>query len=127
MTTLATLDNQNGSTRTYVRCANAVGTHVHGRSNRLTPEQRANILFQRAGAYIFFAKFYGQMPDQVNESQKNFDLATPDLQAAIQAYPGHLGAHIGLAESYVVAKKYDKALAAFTAAVETFPKQPSRV
>ena len=72
----------------------------------LTPEQRANTLYQRAAAYIHL---------------KNMEAAIQDYQAAIKSFPGHLGSHVGLAESYVVSQQADKALAAFSTAVETFP------
>ena len=75
----------------------------------LTPEQRANTLYQRAAAYIHL---------------KNMEAAIQDYQAAIKSFPGHLGSHVGLAESYVVSQQADKALAAFSAAVETFPNNP---
>lgn len=104
MTTLANLDNRKEHADVVLQVAQTVLSRT-----TLTPEQRANVLFQRAGAYIFL---------------KNFDLATQDFQSAIKSFPGHLGAHVGLAESYVVAGKADKALAAFSAAVETFPTNP---
>lgn len=72
----------------------------------LKPEQRANVLYQRAAAHIFL---------------KDLNAAIDDYQNAIKSDPGHLGSHVGLAEGYVVAGQPDKALAAFTAAVETFP------
>ncbi len=75
----------------------------------LTGEQKANVLFQRAAAYRHL---------------KNVDAAAQDYQAAIKSFPGHLGAHVGLAENYVVAGQLDKALAAFSAAVEMFPNTP---
>ena len=72
----------------------------------LKPEQRANVLYQRAAAYIHL---------------KDLNSAIEDYQAAIKSDPGHLGSHVGLAEGFVVAGQPDKALAAFTAAVDTFP------
>ena len=72
----------------------------------LKPEQRANILYQRAAAYIFL---------------KDMGSSIADFQEAIKSDPSHLGSHIGLADAYVMAGQPDKAIAAFTAAVETFP------
>lgn len=85
-----------------------VAQSVLGKPN-LTGEQKANVLFQRAAAYRHL---------------KNTEAAAQDYQAAIKAFPAHLGAHVGLAENYVVAGQPDKALAAFTSAVETFPQTP---
>ena len=72
----------------------------------LKPEQRANVLYQRAAAYIHL---------------KDLNSAIEDYQAAIKSDITHLPSFIGLAEAYVVSGQPDKALAAFTAAVETFP------
>ena len=104
MTSLANLEGR----KEHADVVLQVGQTVLGRST-LTPEQRANVLYQRAAAYIHL---------------RNLDAATQDYQSAIKSYPGHLGAHVGLAESYVVARQPDKALAAFSAAVETFPNNP---
>ena len=104
MTSLANLEGR----KEHVDVVLQVGQSVLSRTT-LTPEQRANILYQRAAGYIHL---------------KNVDAAVQDYQAAIKSFPGHLGSHVGLAESYVVANQPDKALAAFTAAVETFPKNP---
>lgn len=104
MTSLANMEGR----KEHADVVLQVGQNVLSRAN-LTEEQRANVLYQRAAAYVHL---------------RNIDAATADYQAAIKSYPKHLGAHVGLAESYVVAQQFDKALAAFTAAVETFPDMP---
>jgi lipoprotein NlpI len=104
MTSLANLEGRPEHANVVLQ----VGQSVLSRTT-LTPEQRANVLYQRAAAYVHL---------------KNLDAATQDYQAAIKSYPGHLGSHVGLAESYVVAGQPDKALATFSAAVETFPTNP---
>ena len=104
MTSLANLEGR----KEHAEVVLQVGQSVLARSN-LTPEQRANILYQRAAAHLHM---------------KHAEAATQDYQAAIKSYPGHLGSHVGLAEGFVVAGQPDKALAAFTAAVETFPNNP---
>jgi lipoprotein NlpI len=104
MTSLANLEGR----KEHADVVLQVGQSVLARTN-LTPEQRANVLYQRAAAYVHM---------------RNVEAASADYQAAIKSYPGHLGAHVGLAESYVVAGQLDKALAAFSAAVETFPTNP---
>lgn len=104
MTSLANLEGR----KEHAEVVLQVGKTVLDRTN-LTPEQRANVLYQRAAAYVHL---------------KNMDAAAQDYQAAIKFYPGHLGSHVGLAEGYVVAGKPDKALDAFTQAVETFPNNP---
>ena len=104
MTSLANLENRKEHADVVLQVAQS----VLARPN-LTPEQKANVLYQRAAAYVHL---------------RNVEAATADYQAAIKAFPGHLGAHVGLAESYVVAGQADKALAAFSGAVETFPENP---
>ena len=79
--------------------------NVLNRAN-LNPEQKANVLYQRAAAYIHL---------------KDLNSAIADYEAAIKSYPAHLGSHVGLAETYNVSGQPDKAVAAFTAAIETFP------
>ena len=104
MTSLANLEGRKEHADVVLQVAQS----VLARTN-LSPEQRANVLYQRAAAYVHL---------------RDVDAATKDYQAALKSFPAHKGAHIGLAESYVVAQQYDKALAAFTAAVEIFPKDP---
>ncbi len=104
MTSLANLEGR----KEHAEVVLQVGKSVLDRPN-LTPEQRANTFYQRAAAYIHL---------------KNMDAAAQDYQAAIKVFPGHLGSHVGLAEGYVVAGKPDKALEAFSHAVETFPNNP---
>jgi lipoprotein NlpI len=104
MTSLANLENK----REHADVVVEVGKNVLARPN-LTPLQKSNVLYQRAGAYV---------------SMKNVDAATADFEEAIKANPQHLGAHVGLAESYDVAGQSNKALAAFSAAVDAFPNNP---
>jgi len=104
MTALANLEGR----KEHADVVLAVAKSVLDRTT-LTPEQRANTLYQRAAAYIH---------------QKNLEAAIQDYQAAIKGFPGHLGSHVGLAESYVVSQQADKALAAFSSAVDTFPTNP---
>lgn len=104
MTSLANLEGK----KEHADVVLQVGQSVLARTN-LTPEQRANILYQRAGAYV---------------SQQNVDSAAQDYQAAIKSNPQHLGAHVGLAESYAVSGNNEKALAAFSSAVDAFPNNP---
>lgn len=82
-----------------------VSKTVLGRSN-LTPEQRANILYQRASAHMYL---------------KDLKSAIEDYQTAIKAFPGHIGSYMGLAECYKIANQPDKVLATYTAAVEALP------
>ena len=104
MTSLANLEGR----KEHAEVVMQVGQSVLSRTT-LTAEQRANILYQRAAAYVHL---------------KNVDAALQDYQAAIKSFPGHLGSHVGLAESHVVAGQFDKALVAFTSAVDTFPNNP---
>ena len=82
-----------------------VAKTVLARTN-LTPEQRANILYQRASAHLFL---------------KDLNAAAEDYQEAIKAFPTHMGSYMGLAQCYIIMGQFDKALATFTAAVEKFP------
>jgi tetratricopeptide (TPR) repeat protein len=82
-----------------------VSKTVLARTN-LTPEQRANILYQRASAHLFL---------------KDLKSAIEDYQSAIKAFPGHIGSYMGLAECYKIANQPDKVLATYTAAVDAIP------
>ncbi len=72
----------------------------------LTPEQRANVLYQRASAHLYL---------------KDLNSAIEDYQAAIKGFPGHMGSYMGLSQCHIIAGQLDKALATFTAAVDSFP------
>lgn len=73
----------------------------------LTPEQRANILYQRASAHMYL---------------KDLNAAVEDYQEAIKAFPGHMGSYMGLSQCYIIQGAFDKALATFTAAIDNFPE-----
>ncbi|HSG72901.1 MAG TPA: tetratricopeptide repeat protein [Planctomycetaceae bacterium] len=74
--------------------------------SKLKGQDKANLLYQRAFAH---------------QALKKFDEAAKDYQAAIAEFPAHLGAHVALAETYLQDNKEAQALAAFEAAVKTFP------
>lgn len=104
MISLARIENKRDHANVVVEHSKA----VLARPN-VTPEQRANVLYQRANAYIFL---------------QDLKSAIEDFQAAIKAFPGHLGSYMGLADTYIFAGQPDKALATFTSAVEAFPTSP---
>ena len=92
--------------------ANVVVEHskaVLARSN-VTPEQRANVLYQRANAFIFL---------------QDLKSAAEDFQAGIKAFPGHLGSYMGLADTYIFAGQPDKALGNIQLGRRGFPEQPA--
>ena len=99
------LANMEGKKEHAIVAVDVATKNVLNRAN-LKPDEKANVLYQRAAAYIHL---------------KDLNAAIEDYQAAIKSDPGHLGSHVGLAEGFVVAGQPDKALAAFTAAVDTFP------
>jgi tetratricopeptide (TPR) repeat protein len=72
-------------------------------AKNLTPEQKANVLYQRAATYLYL---------------KDLNAAAEDYQAAIKAFPGHAGSYMSLAQTYILLGQSDKALATFNAAVE---------
>lgn len=104
MTTLAQLENRPEHADTAIGIADSLVS-----KDSIPAEQKANIYYQRAVANIVRRK-----PEE----------AVKDYQAAILAFPKHLGARVGLADSFVQANQPDKALAAYTAAVQTFPDNP---
>lgn len=75
----------------------------------LKPEETANLLYQRATAFV---------------SLQNLSAAAKDFEAAIRELPSHLGAHLGLAETYLLMQQPTKAEAAYTAAVQAAPDNP---
>ena len=99
------LANMEGKKEHAIVAVDVATKNVLNRTN-LKPDEKANVLYQRAAAYIHL---------------KDLNAAIEDYQAAIKSEPSHLGAHVGLAETYNVSGQPDKALAAFTAAIETFP------
>ncbi len=99
------LANMEGKKEHAIVAVDVATKNVLNRTN-LKPDEKANVLYQRAAAYIHL---------------KDLNAAIEDYQAAIKSDPAHLGAHVGLAETYNVSGQPDKALGAFTAAIETFP------
>lgn len=75
----------------------------------LKPEDRANVLYQRANASLMMRKY---------------DAAVTDFGDAIKLMPQHLGAYVGRADAYVAAGKKEQALDAFAAAIKAFPSNP---
>jgi lipoprotein NlpI len=75
----------------------------------LKPDEKANLLYQRAAAELFL---------------QQFDAAAKDYDIAATLVPTHVGARLGLADVYVRQGKADKAEAAFTAAVQAVPNNP---
>ncbi len=103
MVSLATLEDK----KDHANVALEVAKTVLGKTT-LTPEQRANVLYQRANAHLFL---------------KDLNSAIEDYQTAIKSFPGHVGSYMGLAQCYIISGQTDKALATFTSAVETLNNQ----
>jgi Tfp pilus assembly protein PilF len=104
MTTLAQLENRPEHAETAIQIADSLVSKT-----TIPAEQKANIYYQRAVANVV-----RQKPEE----------AAKDYQSAIQLYPQHLGARVGLAESFVLSNQPEKALVAFSEAVQTFPNNP---
>ncbi|WP_437201745.1 tetratricopeptide repeat protein [Planctomicrobium sp. SH664] len=75
----------------------------------LTPEQRANLFFQRA---------------QANMQLKDYPGAEADLNEAIRLVPNHLAAHLMTADVAVKAKSPAEAVAVYSRIVQAFPEDP---
>jgi len=75
----------------------------------LTPEQRANLLYQRA---------------QADLQLKDFPAAERDLQETLKLSPQHLAAYMLTAEVAAKSKSPAEAVAAYTKVVTTFPANP---
>lgn len=104
MTGLAQLEGRKEHAEVVVQFAD----NLLARPN-LTPDDRANILFQRANARVYL---------------KDYDAATRDFTAAVAAVPAHLGAHLGLADCHLRAGNADLAQSAFNAAVQSNADNP---
>lgn len=104
MTTLAQMENRKEHAEVVV----TFSTQILARTN-IKPEDRANLLYQRAAAYLF---------------QRNLEAASRDYESAIQLVPSHVGARLGLADCYLQMMNVEKAEAAFTAGVEAVPNNP---
>jgi len=106
MTVLSDMENRKEHADVVIQFAGTLLTRP-----TLTPEEKANILYQRATA-------------NGARMVRNFEAAARDFEAAIALVPGHLGARLGLANTYLQLKRPDKAEAAYTAAVEAAPNNP---
>lgn len=104
MSTLAQMENR----KEHAEVVATFATQILSRTN-IKPEDRANLLYQRAAAYLF---------------QRNLDAASKDYDAAIKLVPAHVGARLGLADCYVQMQKPDLAEQSFTAAVQAVPNNP---
>lgn len=103
MTTLAQLEDRPEHAKAAVDFADTL------LKKTIPNEQKANLYYQRAVANIV-----RRQPED----------AIKDYSAAIEAHPQHLGARVGLADSYIQANKPDEALEAYTSAVQFFPDNP---
>jgi lipoprotein NlpI len=104
MTALAQLENRKEHANVVIQFAGSLLSRP-----TLKPEEKANILYQRATAYVF---------------DQNFEAAARDFESAAALAPTHLGARLGLADTYLQMKRPDKAEAAYTAAVQSAPNNP---
>lgn len=104
MTTLSQLENRKEHAEVVV----SFSAQVLARPT-LKPEDKANILYQRANAYGFL---------------RNASGAIADYEGAIKLLPSHVGARLGLADIYVQNGKPVEAEAAFTGAVGAVPNNP---
>jgi len=104
MTNLASLENRKEHAEISVKIASQILARP-----ALTIEDKSNLLYQRALAYI---------------SLQHFDKAARDYKAAVKINRTHLGAYIGLAEAYSHAGRSREAVEAYGRAVETFPENP---
>ena len=103
MITLATIENK----KEHANVALDIAKSVLARTN-LTPEQRANILYQRASALHLYLK--------------ELNAAIEDFQAAIKSFPGTSGRICDWPNVYINrGDDLDKAQATFTSAVEALP------
>lgn len=102
MVSLANLEQKKEHANVAVEIAKKVLS-----SPSLTPQQRSDILYQRAAAFM---------------ATGNLESAIEDYQAATKSNPEHLGSYMGLAQCYTISGQPEKALATFNAAVEAFPK-----
>ena len=104
MTNLATIENRKEHAEISVKVAGQILDR-----GMLKFDDKANLLYQRAMASIFL---------------QSFEQAARDYEAAIKLQRDHLGAYLGLADTYSQAGQTSKALEAFGRAVETFSDTP---
>lgn len=104
MTALSQLENRKEHATVVVQFA----TTLLNKPN-VKPEDKANLHYQRAAAHLFL-----QDPNA----------AAQDYEAATLLDPTHLGARLGLADTYLQMGKPDKAEAAYTGAVQAAPSNP---
>lgn len=104
MTNLASLESHKAHAETSVKVAGEILARP-----KLQQDEKSNLLYQRAIAYVYL---------------QAFEKAAKDYESAIQIDRKHLGAHIGLADAYIQAAKKEKAVEAYGKAIEVFPNNP---
>ncbi len=104
MKSLATMENR----KEHAEIAVKVAEQALGIPN-LKPDEKANLLYQRAMSQAFL---------------KKYDEAITDCQEALKLQPSHLGAVVVLAETQAAAGKKEDALASYGKAIEQFPNNP---
>ncbi len=101
MTNLAGLENKKSHAEMAVKIANSLIAQP-----TLKQDDRANAMYQRALAYV-----------AMNDPGR----AIPDYQEAVKLSPEHLGARIGLADTFAAAGQSAAAMTAYNDAVKMFP------
>lgn len=104
MTQLAAIEERDEHAEVSLQIAD----HVLKRP-RLTPVDRANLLYQRATA---------------NMQLRRYDDAEANFEQSLKADPKHLGSALGLAESQAEGGHRERALSSFSRAVRDFPQSP---
>jgi tetratricopeptide (TPR) repeat protein len=75
----------------------------------LSPQDKSNLLYQRAMTHMFL---------------EDFPAAQRDYAEAVKVNPQHLGAYTGLAEAHAATGNSEQALEAFNSAIRAFPDAP---
>ncbi len=104
MVSLAEAENH----RPHAETALKVADELLSRSS-LTPEEKANVLYQRAGIRAYL---------------KQTDQAIADYREAIRVYPSHMGAYLALGEALQAAGQTNEAQKVFDQAADSFPNSP---
>ena len=105
MANLAGLENK----KAHAEQASKTADDVLTRTPSLKNEDKSNILYQKALA---------------NVALEDLKTAIASYKQAVELTPKHMGARVGLADTLAASGQNEAALAAYTAAVDTFPAMP---
>lgn len=104
MTNLTRLEDQSSHAQVSVGIADQLIPQPN-----ITPEQKSNVLYQRALA---------------KAAMKQTDAAVADFKSALAANPKHIASYMAMADLYADVNRTNEAIQAYADAIKAFPDEP---